>query len=86
MKALIFVNRHKVNANKKASKVTGNIADQPAIGIKTYRGSTHCKEIEFTQVAKLIQDSQNPICSGATIRLEADYKTLIIDGNSNVKK
>lgn len=81
MKAQIYVNRHKTEANKKASKETGQLTDHPAIAVKTYKGSIYCKTVEFTRGGKLIQDAENARCSGATIWIEVDdLTTLIIDG------
>lgn len=80
MKARIYVNRHIVGANKKASREKNMIVDESAIAIKTYKGSIYAKEIEFTKGCKLIQDAANARCSGATIWLEAEFESLIIDG------
>ena len=81
MKAQIYINRHVVAANKKATKETGEIVDDKAIAVNTYKGSIYCKEIEFTAGGKLIQDAENARCSGATIWLEVDdFESLIIDG------
>jgi hypothetical protein len=80
MKAQIYVNRHVMAANKKATKETGQLVDNPAISINTYKGSIYAKEIEFTAGCKLIQDAANARCSGATIWGEAKFETLIIDG------
>ena len=81
MKAQIYVNRHVVAANKKASKEMGEIVDNPAISVHTYKGSIYGKEVEFTKGGKLIQNAENAKCSGATIWLEVDdFESLIIDG------
>ena len=81
MKAQIYVNRHVVAANKKASKEMGEIVDNPAISVHTYKGSIYGKEVEFTKGGKLIQNAENARCSGATIWLEVDdFESLIIDG------
>ena len=81
MKAQIYVNRHKMAANKKATKETGTIVDEPAISVNTYKGSIYCKEVELTDGAKLIQNAEAARCSGATIWLEVeDFESLIIDG------
>ena len=80
MKAQIYINRHVVAANKKATKETGEIVDKPAISVHTYKGSIYAKQIEFTAGGKLIQDAENARCSGATIWLEAEFESLIIDG------
>lgn len=82
MKAQIYINRHKVAANKKATKETGRIVDNKAIAVNTYKGSIYCKEVEVTQGCRLVQDAKNARCSGATIWLEVDdFESLIIDGN-----
>ena len=78
MKAQIYINRHVVATNKKKTKETGKLVDHPAISIRTYLGSLYCKEVEFT--GKLIQDAANARCSGATIWIEAEFESLIIDG------
>jgi hypothetical protein len=80
MKAQIYVNRHIMAANKKTTKETGKLVDNPAIAINTYLGSIYAKEIEFTAGCKLIQNAANARCSGATIWGEAEFETLIIDG------
>ena len=83
MKAQIYVNRHIMAANKKATKETGKLVDNPAIAVNTYKGSIYGKEIEFTQGCKLIQDAANARCSGATIWIEVDeFESLIIDGKT----
>ena len=78
MKAQIYINRHIVAANKKSTKETGQLVEQPAIAVNTYLGSIYCKEIELT--GKLIQDATNARCSGATIWIETEFESLIIDG------
>lgn len=81
MKAQIYVNRHVMAANKKATKETGEIVDKPAIAVNTYKGSIYGKEVEFTAGGKLIQDAENARCSGATVWIEVDdFESLIIDG------
>jgi hypothetical protein len=80
MKAQIYVNRHIVNANKKASKDSGQLVDTPAITVKTYLGTIVAREVEFTKGAKIIQDAENAHCSGATIWIETQLEGLIIDG------
>jgi hypothetical protein len=81
MKAQIYVNRHIQAANKKATKETGEIVDKSAIAVNTYRGSIYCKQVEFNQGCKLIQDAENARCSGATVWIEVDeFESLIIDG------
>jgi hypothetical protein len=81
MKAQVYVNRHIVAANKKATRETGVEVDNPALSISTYRGTLYAKQIEFTAGCKLIQDAANARCSGATIWLECDnFESLIIDG------
>lgn len=79
MKAQIYINRHIVAANKKASKETGELIDTPAISVNTYLGSVYAKSVEFTS-GKLIQDAANARCSGATIWIETEFENLIIDG------
>jgi hypothetical protein len=81
MKAQIYVNRHIMAANKKATKETGELVDRPAIAVNTYKGSIYGKEVEFTKGCKLIQNAEQARCSGATIWIEVDdFETLIIDG------
>ncbi len=80
MKAQIYVNQHIVRANKKATNETGELVDAPAIAVDTYLGSIYAKEIEFTDNYKLIQDAATAKCSGATIWLESEFASLIIDG------
>ena len=81
MKAQIYINRDVMAANKKATKETGKIVDKQAIAVRTYKGSIYCKEVKFTAGGKLIQDAENPICSGATIYIQVDdFESLVIDG------
>ena len=69
-------------ANKKATKETGELVDNKAIAVNTYKGSIYCKEVEFTRGGKLIQNAQDARCSGATIWLEVDdFESLVIDGS-----
>lgn len=81
MKARIYVNRHRMAANKKATKETGQIVDEAAIAVNTYLGSVYAKEVEFSAGGKLVQDATHARCSGATIWIEVDeLNSLIIDG------
>ncbi len=80
MKAQIYVNRHIIRANKKATKETGELVDAPAIAVDTYLGSIYAKEVEFTDNYKLIQDAPKAKCSGTTIWHESEFASLIIDG------
>ena len=80
MKAQVYINRHIVAANKKATLACGSIVDKPAISINTYQGVIYGKEIEFTAGCLLVQDATNARCSGATIWLEAEFESLVIDG------
>ena len=80
MKAQIYINRHVMATNKKATKETGEIVDKPAIAVNTHKGSIYCKEVEFTAGGKLIQDAENARCSGATIWIETKFESLLIDG------
>lgn len=80
MKAQVYINRHIVAANKKATKETGVEVDNPAITINTYQGVMYAKEIEFTCGCRLIQDATNARCSGATIWAEAEFESLVLDG------
>ena len=78
MLARVYINRHTIQANKKASKNSKVLIDNPAIAIKTYKSVEYAKEVEFKGNVRLIQDAENPICSGATIWLEADYDSIVI--------
>lgn len=80
MKAQVYVNRHVIAANKKATKDKACLVDEAAISVNTYLGVVYGKEIEFTQGCKLIQDATNARCSGATIWAETEFESLIIDG------
>lgn len=82
MKAQIYVNRHKVQANKRKTKEMGVIVDEAVISINTYKGSIYAKEVVLPAGAKLIQDAENARCSGATIWIESVFEELIIDGIS----
>jgi hypothetical protein len=57
MKAQIYVNRHVVAANKKATKLRGTLVDERAIGINTYLGVVYAKRVEFTSGCVLVQDA-----------------------------
>jgi hypothetical protein len=85
MKATIVVNRHIVAQNKKQSKELGQVCDQAAISVSTYRQTIYCKQIEFSGKARLIQDAQSARCSGATFWLEAEFESLVIDGKPAVE-
>jgi hypothetical protein len=80
MKAQVYVNRHVMAANKKATKDRGLLIDEAAISVNTYLGVIYGKEIDFTQGCKLIQNAAQARCSGATIWVEAEFESLIIDG------
>lgn len=81
MKAEIFINRHIIQANKKATKEQGKTVDHPAIAIKTYKGRIYAKTIEFTAGCRLIQNAEDARCSGATVWIQVDrFDSLIIDG------
>ena len=80
MKAQIYVNRHKVAANKKATKDTGIVVDEPVISVNTYKGSIYCKEVTLPAGAKLIQNAEDARCCGATIWIETEFESLVIDG------
>ena len=72
MIARVYINRHKVLANKKAQ------LNEPTIAIKTYKQVEYVRQIEFTGSTKLIQDFSNPICSGANIWIETDRDSIRI--------
>ena len=80
MKAQVYVNRHVMAANKKATKDRGLLIDEAAISVNTYLGVVYGKEIEFTKGSKLVQNATNARCSGATIWMEAEFESLVIDG------
>ncbi|AFY93085.1 hypothetical protein [Chamaesiphon minutus] len=80
MKAQVYVNRHVMTANKKATKDRGVPIDEAAISVNTYLGVVYGKEIDFTQGCKLVQNATNARCSGATIWMEAEFESLVIDG------
>jgi hypothetical protein len=82
MKAQIHINRHIILANKKVS-LAGNFTDEPAIAVRTYLGVVYCKSVEFLPGSNpvLIQNAENPICSGATVWMEVErFESLLIDG------
>ena len=79
IKAQIYINRHIVAANKKATTVD-NLVDDAAISINTSLGVIYAKRIEFTAGATLIQDAADARCSGATIWVETTFESLIVDG------
>jgi len=74
------VNRHIVAANKKATKQKGALVDERAISINTYLGSVYAKRVEFTAGCTLVQDAAKARCSGATIWIEAELESLVLDG------
>jgi transposase-like protein len=80
MKARIYINRKIVKANKVLSRNTGATVDKPAIVVRTRRGSVYAKEVEMTGGSRLIQDALSSHCSGATIWIECEWESLIIDG------
>lgn len=80
MKAQVYINRHVMTANKKASKDRACLVDEAAISVNTYLGVVYGKEIEFTQGCKLVQDAAQTRCSGATVWMETEFESLVIDG------
>lgn len=80
IKATIVVNRHVVARNKKASKHTGTVIDDPALSVRTSRGVVYGKTIDIKGSSRLVQDAANARCSGATIWLETTFQDLTIDG------
>ena len=76
MKAKIYINRHIVKRNKKLTSETGETIDEPAIAVKTYKGVEYTKGVEFSDGTRLIQDAENPLCTGATIWIEGEYENL----------
>lgn len=81
MKATIYINRHVVAANKKATKESGETHDEPAITINTYMGSIRCKRVIMEGTTRLIQNAEDARCSGATIWVETEFENLTIDGH-----
>ena len=79
LKAQVYINRHIVRANKKAT-TADNLIDDAAISINTSLGVIYAKRIEFTAGATLIQNAADARCSGATIWVETTFESLIIDG------
>lgn len=79
LKAQVYINRHIVAANKKAT-TADNLVDNAAISINTSLGVIYAKRIEFTAGATLIQNAADARCSGATIWVETTFESLIIDG------
>lgn len=79
LKAQVYINRHIVAANKKAT-TADNLVDDAAISINTSLGVIYAKRIEFTAGATLIQNAADARCSGATIWVETTFESLIIDG------
>lgn len=73
MKCSIHVNRHIQKANLKSGH------DVPAISVRTHLGTISAHNIKMQQ-AVLIQDGQRPRSCGATIWIEAQLESLIIDG------
>lgn len=80
MKAQVYINRHIIAANKKMTKELAMLVDDAAISINTSKGVIYCKTIDFTKGCTMKQDTANARCSGATIWMEAEFESLIIDG------
>lgn len=70
-KAEIFINRHIMAANKKATKETGVLTDNAAIAVNIRGKSYYTKRVELADGVTLIQDATNARCSGATIWIES---------------
>ena len=81
LKAQVYINRHIVGANKKAT-TADNLVDDAAISINTSLGVIYAKRIEFTGGCTLVQDASKARCSGATIWIEAAFESLVIDGET----
>lgn len=77
MKAQVFINRHIVARNKKLTKETGRLVDEPAISVNTYKGAKYVKKLKLAEGVHLIQDAASPRCSGATIWIEVDNVDMI---------
>lgn len=73
MKSYIYINRHKVQKNKKENK------DKPVIAVRSYKGIEYTKRVTFSDGSQLKQDFKNPLCSGATIWLESERENIILD-------
>jgi hypothetical protein len=73
-KVQIHVNRHIVRKNIKENR------DDPAISIRSSKGTIRAKIIEILGSATLIQDAAHPRSCGATIWLETELECLTIDG------
>lgn len=80
MKAQVYINRHVIAANKKTTKESAILVDDAAISINTSKGVIYCKTIDFTKGCAMKQDAANARCSGATIWMEAEFESLVIDG------
>ncbi len=80
IKAKVYINRKIVELNKKTTKKTGVLVDNPAISIRTHLGTIHCQTVGFNGEATLIQDAKSAICTGATIWIDSYFEDLIIDG------
>lgn len=58
MKRIIHVHQQKVRAS------------EPAVIVRTYKGSQHFAEAEVTGPCKVIHDYQNPLSCGAKVWIE----------------
>lgn len=81
IKATVYINRHVIAANKKQTKETGKIVDNPAITINTTDGSILVNKVKFTECT-LLQDALLARCSGATIWLETTLDKIEVAGKS----
>ena len=70
MKARIYINRHRVAANRRHGR------DDPCIAVRTYRGVTYARRLELKGAWVLKQEFSKPICPGATIWLEGDTEDI----------
>ena len=84
MKHRIYVNRHKVLANKKLAnfaherKIVMSEEDfEPCISIKTYKGTKYAREARLGEWT-IKQSFLNPICPGATIWIEGKGEVEIL--------
>ena len=70
MKAIIHVNRAIIAANNK------NGTDDPAIIVRTYKGSTNHKRVQINGPATFVQSMDKPLSCGAKVWVECDFSDV----------
>ena len=75
MKKKIYINMHKIRANKKHG------TNEPVITVKTYKTNTYGHEVEILGDSKVVYSPDKPLSCGARVWIETDAEVKI-DGQT----